>query len=96
VIEVNSINRPGKPAIIFVRDSGAGFNMKYAERLFGYFSASTPTRNFEGTGVGLVTVHRIIQKHGEVIWAEAEPHHGATFCFTLQECWCKSGTAPDR
>jgi len=84
VIEVDSIQRPGKPAIVFVRDNGAGFNMKYAERLFGVFQRFHTDSEFEGTGVGLATVHRIIQKHGGMIWAEAEPGHGATFYFALQ------------
>jgi two-component system, chemotaxis family, sensor kinase Cph1 len=84
VIEVDSIQRPGKPAIIFVRDNGAGFNMKYAERLFAVFQRFHTDSEFEGTGVGLATVHRIIQKHGGTIWAEAEVDHGATFYFALQ------------
>jgi chemotaxis family two-component system sensor kinase Cph1 len=84
VIEVDSIQRPGKPAIIFVRDNGAGFNLKYAERLFGVFQRFHAESEFEGTGVGLATVHRIIQKHGGMIWAEAEVDHGATFYFALQ------------
>ena len=84
VIEVDSIQQPGKPAIIFVRDNGAGFNLKYAEKLFGVFQRFHTTSEFEGNGVGLATVHRIIQKHGGMIWAEAEPDQGATFYFALQ------------
>lgn len=83
VIEIGTIKSKKNETVYYIKDNGAGFDMRYVERLFGVFQRLHGPEEFKGTGVGLAIVHRIITKHGGRVWAEAQVNKGASFYLTL-------------
>jgi hypothetical protein len=81
-VEVGML-RQGQELVYYVRDNGVGFDMRYADKLFGVFQRLHPPDAYAGTGIGLSIVHRIITRHGGRVWADSRPQEGSSFFFCL-------------